>query len=127
MGRDLHQATAPIMTNERTLATLTLLAVGLLLTALALSGATFRLPGASFSWWMGVPALDVSELLSRTWSISGSGSVVAGFVVGWGLRWLYALPWGAVPRAVVAWLLGWRHNMLSLLLISACIGALFLN
>jgi hypothetical protein len=115
------------MTNERMLGTLTFLALGLLLSALALSGATFRLPVASFSWWKGAPSIDVSDWLSKTWSISGSGSVVAGFVFGWGLRWLYALPWGAIPRTIITWLLGWRNSMLSIVLIGACIGVLLLN
>jgi hypothetical protein len=37
-------------------------------------------------------------------------ALLIGLLAGWLLRWIYALPWANVPRAIGAWLLSWRTS-----------------
>lgn len=54
---------------------------------------------------------------------SGGGqrfSLVIAFAAGWCLRWLYSLPWAAIPRAIREWMLGWRASAAMAGLAVAC-------
>jgi len=96
------------------LLTLTIISIGLLGAALALSAG-----GGS----------SMTTIIEQLWPFSirplGEGAAVVGapaparseafallvgFLAGWWLRWLYALPWSSLPRAIGDWLLGWRAS-----------------
>lgn len=105
------------MTAERLLVALSVVAVGLLTTAIMVTGGkTPSLAGAS----LGLSSL--SELPSQ-----GTGTMLGvGVVAGWLLRWTYSLPWGAIPRTVIGWLLGWRSSVVLLGVAFGCMAILVL-
>ena len=102
------------MAAGRLLLTLIFIAAGLLAAALALSAgggasvATTIGQLTSFSGW----APGAGELGNNAAApAQGQGfAILIGFLAGWWLRWLYGLPWSAIPRAIGEWLLGWRAS-----------------
>lgn len=112
------------MSLERILGTLLLLSGGAVVAAVAVSGGGLMLgnPAAPATQNPG----GLGRLLADLFSTSGSGGFMAGLVLGWVLHWLYALPWGDVPRAIANWLLGWRRTVGMLGLAMACIAVLML-
>jgi hypothetical protein len=101
------------MTGGRFLTLLIAAAAGLLAAALAIAGGGAG-PGdsgpaiAAEAGWMHSAGL-LSEAFASI-SRRELSALLIGFFAGWLLRWLYALPWGAIPRAVGNWLLGWRTS-----------------
>jgi hypothetical protein len=102
------------MTGGRFLTLLIIAATGLLAAALAIAGGSGAGPGdsgstiaAEASWMQSVGFL--TEMLGSI-SRRELSALLIGVFAGWLLRWLYALPWGAFPRAVSNWLLGWRTS-----------------
>lgn len=57
-------------------------------------------------------------------AVLGSPGLVAGVVIGWLLHWIYSLPWGAIPRAIGEWLLGWRQSAVLTLVALGCVTVL---
>lgn len=111
------------MTAERLLLTLSIVAAALLLTAIAVTGG--RLP--TIATVQGGLSLPPPSFLPEWPARAGDGATfVAGLVAGWLLRWIYLLPWAAMPRAVVVWLLGWRSSVLMLALAVGCVAILLL-
>ncbi|MBS0240894.1 MAG: hypothetical protein JSS20_01870 [Proteobacteria bacterium] len=112
---------------ERALAALTLLAIMMLVAAFMISGAgmTVGWPGLpSFSSLLPSAPTDVSLPAVGGWT--SNGGVVAGIVIGWSLRWVYCLPWAAMPRAFIGWLLGWRSSAMMFSLAVGCMAVLLL-
>ncbi len=104
------------MSTSRGLVTLTTGAIGLFGIALLVSVGeipTVRLPA------VGLPALPMPE--GGQWAF-----LAAGAGLGWLGRWLYGLPWGALPRAAGEWLLGWSQRVTLTLLGLAFIFVLLL-
>jgi len=65
--------------------------------------------------------------LAQSFAPTSRGEVSAlliGLVAGWSLRWLYALPWGSVPRAISDWLLSWRTSAAMVGLAVGCTAVL---
>ena len=121
------------MTAERILVTLTLLALGLLATALAVAGGR---PPSVASWVGSLPMPSLGGLASWAvlprlpalpvfWPVGDAASLLVGVAAGWWLRWLYGLPWAALPRAVIGWLLGWRASAAMLGVAIGCTAILF--
>lgn len=107
------------VTAERILVTLSVVAAGLLLTAILVTGGKApSVDGPS-------TALSLSTLPSLA-SLSNGSPFVAGAVGGWLLRWVYCLPWAAVPRAVIGWVLGWRTSVVMLGIAIGCMAILVL-
>lgn len=104
------------MTAERLLATLTVIAAGLLVTAVMVTGG--KVPS------LGNAALG---LPLPAFASTGEGTpFIAGIAAGWLLRWVYAMPWATLPRAVVAWVLGWRSSVIMLGVAIGCMAILVL-
>jgi hypothetical protein len=97
------------MAAGRLLLNLTFIATGLLAAALALSAGGGASIGqlTSLSGWL--PAVNVSGMPAAP-ARSDGFALLIGFLAGWWLRWLYGLPWSALPRAIGEWLLGWRAS-----------------
>jgi hypothetical protein len=102
------------MTGGRFLTLLIAAAVGLLAAALAIAGGGHVGTGdagpavaaeAGLMQSAGLLTDALASISRREFS-----ALFIGFLAGWLLRWLYALPWGAIPRAVGNWLLGWRTS-----------------
>lgn len=107
------------VTAERILVTLSVVAAGLLLTAIFVTGGKAPpVEGAT-------SALSLSMLPSLT-SLSNGSPFIAGALGGWLLRWAYCLPWAAVPRAIIAWILGWRSSVVMLGVALGCMAILVL-
>lgn len=113
------------MTSNHVLGLLTLLAVGLLLAALGLSAAGLRLPAVTWPA-LGLPAISLPTGPDLSRDVPVTLQLIVGVIVGWTLRWVYSLPWGALPRAIVAWLLGWRRSVSMLSLAIGCTAVLLL-
>ena len=102
------------MAAGRFLFTLAFVAVGLFAAALIVSagkGSTFGLAVgeiASLSGWM--PSAATASTEGGRLARSEGFALLIGFVAGWWLRWLYGLPWSAIPAAIGRWLLGWRAS-----------------
>ncbi len=107
------------MTAERLLATLSVIAVGLLLTAIAVTGGKSPSPsGAALSQHL--PSFSA-------FSSPNEGALFAGgLAAGWVLRWIYTLPWAAIPRAIIGWLLSWRWSVVMLGVAVGCMAILVL-
>lgn len=106
------------MTAERLLLTLSLVAGGLILTAIAVtSGKAPTIPG------LAMPALVPPSSLA---AIPEHWMFPAGLLGGWLLRWFYSLPWGAIPRTLFAWMLGWRSSVIMLGVSLGCMAVLLL-
>lgn len=130
------------MTIERILLTLALLAGSLLIAALSLMGSGLGLGGAGANLeGIGAGTAQLSDWTADTLKgVSSNGATglsgmmgtldtrvtLAGIAVGWTLRWVYSLPWGAMPRAVVVWMLGWRNSVAMLGLAVGCIAVILL-
>ncbi len=118
------------MTSNHVLALLTLLAAGLLLTALGLSAAGLRLPVVAWPEFnlggITLPAISLPSGTGLPHDTSLLLQLALGFVAGWTLRWIYSLPWAALPRAVIEWLLGWRRSATMLSLALGCTAVLLL-
>ena len=113
------------MTSNHVLAMLTLLAAALLLAALGLSAVGLRLPAVAW------PALGLQSISLPTGSVLQGDIPVStqlglGFVAGWILRWIYGMPWSALPHAVAVWLLSWRRSATMLSLAICCTAVLLL-
>ncbi len=96
------------MAAGRLLLTLTFVAVGLLAAALALSaggGTSLTTMFEQITSFSARPP-DSGAAPAR----SEAFALLVGFLAGWWLRWLYGLPWSALPRAIGEWLLGWRAS-----------------
>ncbi|MGD9806817.1 MAG: hypothetical protein AB7E81_04975 [Hyphomicrobiaceae bacterium] len=102
------------MTGGRILILLIVTAATLLAAALAIStgdgGATAS--AAHPTAGGGNLALEIATLASTVAPASRGEmrALLIGFLAGWLLRWIYALPWANVPRAIGAWLLSWRTS-----------------
>lgn len=107
------------MTAERILVTLSVIAAGLLLVAIFMTSGRAPPVGAPTA------QLSLSALPSLT-TLSNGSPFVAGAVAGWLLRWIYCLPWAAVPRAIIAWILGWRSSVVMLGVAVGCMAILVL-
>ena len=106
------------MTAERLLLTLSLVAGGLILTAIAVTAG--RAPAVpAFAMPAFAPASPTS-IVPEHWVFP------AGLLCGWLLRWFYSLPWGAIPRAIVALLAGWRSRVIMLGVSLGCMAVLLL-
>lgn len=107
------------VTAERILATLSVVAAGLLMTAIFVTGGK-------------APPMDAASAAQPLWTLpslatlSNGSPFIAGAVGGWLLRWIYCLPWAAVPRAVIAWVLGWRWSVVMLGIAVGCMAILVL-
>lgn len=108
------------MTNPRFLALLAVMSVSFLLVALGMSAAGLRIPTIGFT------APHVADSMTLPSNLAVSPQLIAGFLAGWILRWLYAMPWADLPRAVAEWLLGWRRSVTMLALAVGCIAVLLL-
>jgi hypothetical protein len=112
------------MTGGRFLTLFIAAAVGLLAAALAIAGGGSVGTGdagptiAAEAGWTQSAGLLTEALASI--SRRELCALLIGFSAGWLLRWLYALPWGAIPRAVGNWLLGWRTSAAMVGLAVAC-------
>ena len=113
------------MTSNHLLAMLTLLAAALLLTALGLSAVGLKLPAVA---WPAVvlPSISLPAGASIQGDMPGAMQVGLGFAAGWVLRWIYGMPWSALPQAVVVWLLSWRRSATMLSLAVGCTAVLLL-
>jgi hypothetical protein len=102
------------MTGGRFLISLIVAAAGLLAAALAITGSGGVDAGGSGPGLAAEAARiqGVGLLADAFASVSRRElcALLIGVCAGWLLRWLYALPWGALPRAVGNWLLGWRTS-----------------
>jgi hypothetical protein len=116
------------MILDRFFVSLALLAIGLLLTALIVSGGAsgatvLRVLGAisyalpAFTW--------PSGLIARIWP-SDAVSFFLGLAAGWGLRWLYCLPWAAIPRAVTEWFSTLHVSAAMVVMVLGCTAILVL-
>lgn len=103
------------MTGGRFLILLIVTAAGLFAAALAIStgnSGDVATSGAS----TGAAEIDwisSAAVLANSVAPSSQGELSAlliGLCAGWFLRWIYALPWASVPRAISDWLLGWRTS-----------------
>ena len=116
------------MTAERLLLTLSVIAAGLLLMAIAVTGGKApQLAGIAGS--ITAPSIgSMPDWPSPSWLARPGDGVLfgGGLVAGWLLRWIYVLPWGAIPRAIVAWLLGWRSSALMASVALGCVAVLLL-
>jgi len=98
---------------------------GLLAVAVGVSTGEGGAPGSSAissiaTLWSGVAGIAGPVAGSEA---SGPGqrfSLVIAFLAGWWLRWLYSLPWAAIPRAIHEWMLGWRASAAMAGLAAAC-------
>lgn len=98
---------------------LSVIAVGLLLTAIFVTGG--KVPS------LGGAAVGISLPSLPEFSSLGNGSpFLAGLIAGWLMRWIYCLPWAAIPRAVIAWLLSWRSSVVMLGVAIGCMAILVL-
>lgn len=118
-------APAEPMTNRHILAFLSLLAIVLLLAALGLSATGVTVPAIVVPS-LTMPSVGLSNCPDWTAGTAASTQLFAGFAAGWMLRWLYVLPWAAMPRAMVEWLLGWRRSVTMLSLAIGCMAVLLL-
>jgi len=103
------------MTGGRFLILLIVSAAALLAAALAISaGDGTRVATAAAASGAGEPGWMTGAIaLARAFTPSSGNEIstlLTGFLAGWVLRWIYSLPWRAVPRAVADWLLGWRTS-----------------
>jgi hypothetical protein len=112
------------MSLERILGTLLFLSGSAVVVAVALSGGGLTL-GSTAATATQSPT-GFGRLIADFVPTSGSGSFLAGLLLGWVLHWFYALPWGDVPRAIANWLLGWRRSVGMFGLAMACIAVLML-
>lgn len=112
------------MSFSRTLTTLTAFSGLILLGALALAAG--GLPHASGAW----PSFSLPKLPgfanADMASVATTPTFISGLVAGWLLRWLYALPWGSIPRAIADWLLSWRQSVTWMALAIGCTAVLLL-
>lgn len=115
------------MTIERMFGTLAIIATVLVLAALWMIGQGPR-PAGSLT--ASLPALPSLEAL---WPTEASGAAgrdlrlpLLAFAAGWLGRWLYGLPWSAMPHAILVWLLGWRTSAIMLVVALGCIAVLLL-
>ncbi|MFV0296197.1 MAG: hypothetical protein ACK5JT_08780 [Hyphomicrobiaceae bacterium] len=111
------------MLGARMLFQLFVLAAGFL--ALVVVVTTGGLPGFAHAALLKFSQFTVGD----TAGASGGGAIGApglllGFIAGWCVRWLYSLPWGSIPRAIGAWLLGWRQSVVMLIVGLACVAIL---
>ncbi|MDX2158940.1 MAG: hypothetical protein SFW09_20755 [Hyphomicrobiaceae bacterium] len=109
------------MTHPRLLLPLLASAAGLLAAAVLLTAGDLPFePAASVTRWVttSVAAVRLEGALSPTLLLGG--------LIGWALRWLYELPWMAIPTAIVEWMRGWRQRASLLLVALGCIGVLLL-
>lgn len=113
------------MTSNHVLAMLTILAIALLLAALGLSAVGLRLPAVAWPA-AALPSISLPSGPGLQGDIPVSMQAVLGFVAGWILRWIYGMPWAALPQAVVVWLLGWRRSATMLSLAIGCTAVLLL-
>ncbi len=118
------------MTSNRVLATLTLLAAALLLAALLLSAmgmsaVGLRLPADAWPT-LALPSISLPTGPALPGDIPVFTQFGLGFVAGWILRWIYGMPWSALPHAVAAWLLSWRRSATMLSLAIGCTAVLLL-
>ncbi|MEZ5854988.1 MAG: hypothetical protein R3D67_09700 [Hyphomicrobiaceae bacterium] len=113
------------MSSSRLLLQLFVLSLGLLGAAVVLTTGGMPWPSLPFvSGETGV-ALPQATFSTLNGLLSAPG-MLTGFVLGWGLHWLYSLPWGAIPRAIADWLLGWRQSAAMTLLALGCLSVLLL-
>lgn len=116
------------MTVERLLLTLSVIAAGLLMTAIAFTGGKGP-PITGLAGGLPVPSVGSLPEWPSPAGLGRAGDsavFVTGLVAGWLLRWIYLLPWAAMPRALVVWLLGWRSSVLMLALAVGCVAVLLL-
>lgn len=114
------------MAGGRFLILLIVIAAGSLVAALSLSTGD----GGRTSTLGGYPAENKVELTrgagqhataaAPNWTGEAS-TLLIGFVAGWLLHWIYALPWAALPRAITDWLLGWRTSAAMVGLAVGCV------
>lgn len=115
------------MTIERMFGTLALIATVLILAAFWMIGIGPRSAGPVA---VALPALPSFDGFWPTDAPAGSMRdlrlLAAAFVAGWLGRWVYGLPWSAMPRAVLHWLLGWRTSVIMLVVALGCMAVLLL-
>jgi len=104
------------VTAERLLLALSVVAAGLLLTAIAVTGG--KAPSAGVALGLSLPS-------APAFSTASEGAIFAGgMAAGWLLRWIYTLPWAAIPRAIIAWMLSWRWSVVMLGMAIGCMAIL---
>lgn len=115
------------MTIERLFGTLALVATLFVIAALWVIGTGTRPVGT-----LSNTISDFSSLGALLPTVPAAGSaldpkfLLAAFVSGWLAHWVYGLPWSAMPRAVLSWLLGWQTSVIMLVVAVGCMAVLLL-
>jgi hypothetical protein len=118
------------MASYRIIAPLFLLAAGLLLAAVVFTTGGPAVPVNALPT-IGLPGLPGVTALPPIGQVLPSGlaltpTLLLGFVLGWLAHWLFALPWGNLPAAIMEWLLGWRRSVVMTGFAALCMAVLLL-